>query len=157
MSAQIRTLKAEIEADLQAISEIYLLLDRLQGLPSDEDRQIVVAYYLHNLYCAFESIFQRIAATFENQISDRATWHAELLRRMTLNIEGIRPPVLGPDSYEGLDELRRFRHLFRSAYRVHFDPDRLALVLKKARAVQNTYQEDIGRFVAFLDELLVEP
>jgi len=61
---------------------------------------------------------------------------------------------LGPESFEGLDELRRFRHLFRSAYRVHFDPDRLALVLKKARAVQKTYQEDVSHFVAFLDELL---
>jgi hypothetical protein len=154
MNAQIQTLKAEIDVDLQAIAEIYSLLDRLKDLPVDEDRQIVIAYYLHNLYCAFESIFQRIATTFENQISDQAGWHSELLRRMTLDIEGIRPPVLGPKSFEGLDELRRFRHLFRSAYRVHFDPDRLALVLKKARAVQKTYQEDISHFVAFLDELL---
>jgi len=154
MNAQILTLKAEIEADLQAIGEIYSLLDRLPALPSDDEKQIVIAYYLHNLYSAFESIFQRIATTFENQISDQAGWHADLLRRMALNIEGIRPPVLGPAAYEGLDELRRFRHLFRSAYRVHFDPDRLALVIKKARAVQDIYREDIGRFVAFLDDLL---
>ncbi len=36
MSAQIQTLKAEIEADLQAITEIYSLLDRLEDPPPDE-------------------------------------------------------------------------------------------------------------------------
>jgi hypothetical protein len=53
-----------------------------------------------------------------------------------------------------LDELRRFRHLFRGAYRLHLDAERLELVYKKARALEQVYQNDIERFMAFLDGLL---
>jgi hypothetical protein len=52
-----------------------------------------------------------------------------------------------------LDELRRFRHLFRSAYRLHLDAERLALVCKKAQALKLLYDADMERFLTFLDSL----
>lgn len=154
MSAQIRTLKAEILADAQAIADSFALLGNYRSQPQSDEQLIARAYYLHNLYCAFESIFQRIAEVFENQISDRAGWHAELLRRMTLDIEGLRPRLLSDQAYDALDELRRFRHLFRSAYRLRLDAERLALVQHKAQALEQMYRSDIERFLSFLDSLL---
>lgn len=153
MNAQIKILEADIGADLTAIAEIYAALDRHAADPQDEAQQIATAYYLHNLYCAFESIFQRIATVFGNHLGDRAGWRAELLHRMTLDIEGIRPRVLNAPAYDSLDELRRFRHVFRSAYRLQLDADRLALVVRKARALQAVYEADLHQFIAFLDEL----
>ncbi len=153
MNAAIRTLKAEIQADLEAIAEIYAALERYGDRLDDEEGRIVAAYHLHNLYCAFESIFQRIARTFGEEASDEAAWHAELLRRMKLDIAGIRPRVLSDAAYDHLDELHRFRHLFRSAYRLRLDPDRLALVLKKAHALQTVYLGDLEQFITFLDQL----
>lgn len=154
MNAQIRMLKADIAADLETIAEIYASLNRYDAEPSGEEQLIVVAYYLHSLYCTFESIFQRIAEVFGNHISERAGWHADLLRRMTLNVEGIRPRLLSEEAYDCLDELRRFRHLFRSAYRLRLDAERLALVRKKARVLEQAYPADIKRFLAFLDTLV---
>ncbi len=154
MDTQIRTLKADIRADLKAIADIYAALNRYSSLPTGEEQLIAVAYYLHNLYCAFESIFQRVAEVFGNQIPDRSGWHADLLRRMTLDIEGLRPCLLSDKVYDTLDELRRFRHLFRSAYRLRLDAERLALVHKKARVLERIYQADLERFLAFLDSLL---
>lgn len=154
MNAQIQTLKADIAADLKAIAETYTTINRYAAGPTGEEQLIVLAYYLHNLYCAFESIFQHIAEVFENQIPDRASWHTELLRRMTLDIEGVRPRLLSDEAYDCLDELRRFRHLFRSAYRLRLDAERLALVQKKAQTLERIYRADIERFVAFLNSLL---
>ena len=154
MNAQIKTLQAEILADMEAIAEIYATLDHYADEPASEEQRIALAYYLHNLYCAFESIFQRIAHIFENQISDQASWHTALLHRMRLDIDGIRPHVLSGQAYDNLDELRRFRHLFRSAYRLRIDADRLALVHKKAQALQKVYQTDLEHFLTFLDTLL---
>jgi len=156
MNAQIRTLKADIAADLKAIAETYTAINRYASGPTGEEQLIVLAYYLHNLYCAFESIFQHIAEVFENQISDQASWHTELLRRLTLDIEEVRPRLLSDEAYDCLDELRRFRHLFRGAYRLHLDAERLALVQKKAQALERIYRADIERFLAFLDSLLEE-
>lgn len=153
MNARIQTLKAEITADQKVIAEIFGELAAYGDRLTDHERIIVVAYYLHNLYCAFESIFQRIAEVFENHVSDQGRWHAELLHWMTLDIEGIRPRLLSDQAYDCLDELRRFWHLFRSAYRMRLDAERLALVYRKAQALEHVYQADIERFLAFLDAL----
>lgn len=153
MNVQIRTLKADLGADLQAISEIYASLDTYPEDLTTQEQGIVVAYYLHNLYCAFERMFQRVAEVFENAVADRTGWHAELLRRMTLDIEGVRPPLIRAATWDSLDELRRFRHLFRSAYRLQLDPERLALVRRKAQVLEDLYRADLDRFLRFLDGL----
>ncbi|WP_390889390.1 ribonuclease toxin HepT-like protein [Leptodesmis sichuanensis] len=65
-----------------------------------------------SLYTVFENISLNVAKTFENQIDDKSQWHSVLLRRMTLEIEGIRPCLYSLETYQCLDELRRFRHFF---------------------------------------------
>ncbi|MCL4871523.1 MAG: hypothetical protein KJ063_21395 [Anaerolineae bacterium] len=52
-----------------------------------------------------------------------------------------------------LDELRRFRHLFRNAYVLRFDPDRLNLVMRDGLRLQQIYQVEINAFLHFLDAL----
>ena len=73
---------------------------------------------------------------------------------MTLDIEGLRPRLLSEQAYDSLDELRRFRHLFRSAYRLRLDAERLALVRRKAQTLERIYRADVERFLAFLDDLI---
>jgi len=90
MNETMRVLKADIAAARQTIEQTYLGLARYEGITWNEEQTIVIAYHLHNLYSAFEDVFQRVAETFENQVSDKTRWHAQLLRRMTLDIEGIR-------------------------------------------------------------------
>jgi hypothetical protein len=153
MKAKILALKADLSADLQAIEQIYLKLGRQGEIVPGDEQAIVTGYYLHNLYNAFENIFQRVAEAFENDISDKAQWHAQLLRRMTLDIEGVRPRLLSDEAYQCLDELRRFRHLFRNLYTADLDSERLRLVLNEARRLQSFYHADIERFLTYLDQL----
>ena len=153
MNEKIQLLKADIDADLAEIAAIY---DKLASYPiplSDPEKVIVVGYYLHNLYTAFEYLCVLVATAFENQISDRSQWHSLLLRRMTQEIEAIRPRLFSHEAYDCLDELRRFRHVFRSAYSITLDADRLELVLKKAKQLQSLHLTDITVFKQFLDSL----
>ncbi len=153
MKAKLLALKADISADLQAIEQIYLKLAGQSETIAGDEQAIVTGYYLHNLYNAFENIFQRIAEAFENDISDKAQWHAQLLRRMTVDIEGVRPRLLSEEAYQCLDELRRFRHLFRNLYTADLDSERLRLVWNEARRLQSFYRADVERFSAYLDQL----
>ncbi len=153
MTEKILALKADISAELNAIDQIYTRLDRQGDDITREEQAIVIGYYLHNLYNAFESIFQRVAETFENDIVDSSRWHALLLRRMTLDIEDVRPRLLSDEAYQCLDELRRFRHLFRSMYTSNLDVERLRLVVQKARTLEDLYRADVERFLTYLDEL----
>lgn len=153
MSESIRLLKAEIAADEQVISRLYEALSAAWDALDSPERAIVAGYYLHNLYIAFEHVFERVAETFENTVGDTSQWHSELLRRMALDVEGIRPPLLDDETRACLDELRRFRHVFRSAYSISLDKDRLLLVIQRARRLRELYPHDLARFKAFLDQM----
>lgn len=113
-----------------------------------------MGYYLHNLYCAFENICLNVARMFEHQIEDFSPQDGVILQRMTLDIEGFRPHLLSPEMYNCLDELRRFRHLFRNAYRLELDAERLAIVFKHAQRLRRLYPAELARFDAFLDSLV---
>lgn len=119
VNERIRVLIAEIDNDLKAMKDIEEQIDELyHSLNRDNivDRdKAALGYYLHNLYNAAESILKKIAGFFENSI-EGVGWHTDLLKRMTLEIDEIRPAVISKDSYSLLNELRKFRHLFRHAY-----------------------------------------
>lgn len=150
MTPKAALLKANIDADLAEIQKIYEFLAHYSTIDTLE-QAILAGYYLNNLYSAFENICLNIAQTFENQIDDRSRWHAALLKRMTLDIESIRPKLLSPATYNALDELRRFRHIFRNAYTLELDPQRLQLVLYHAQQLQQYYPADLAQFKAFLN------
>ncbi len=118
MNVKPQTLKSDIQVEREAIKRIFNELPSEDIDWSDVKEAIVTAYYLHNLYNAFESIFRLVASAFENHIPDAAQWHTLLLSRMGRDIEGIRPRLLSDSSSEALDELRCFRHLFRHVYQL---------------------------------------
>jgi hypothetical protein len=59
---------------------------------SDYDRG-AIGYLLHNFYNGCENNFRSIVAFFENDLGP-GTWHADLLRRMRLEVPGYRPAVI---------------------------------------------------------------
>jgi hypothetical protein len=152
MNSQAALLKASIDADIREIEVLYERLANYASATTTE-QAIVAGYYLHNLYNAFENICLNVARTFENQVDDRSQWHAVLLKRMTLDVEGLRPKLLSTEVYQCLDELRRFRHVFRNAYTSELDPQRIAIVISQAQRLQNLYKADLDQFKVFLNSL----
>jgi len=47
-------------------------------------------------------------------------------------------------------------HLFRNAYLLHFDLDRLALVLRDAQQLEQLYERELETFLNLLDQLVEE-
>ena len=111
-----------------------------------------MGYQLHNLYCAFEDLFKIIAETFENNIQDKSRYHLELLRRMSISIEGVRPRFLSQESFLLLDNLRSFRHLFRHAYAYELDERKLRIVLEDAVSLRKIFKNDIDAFLSSIKE-----
>jgi hypothetical protein len=154
MDDKILILVNSLRRDLEAIAALYAELERHPLTPkTPPDTLIVIAYHLHNLYNAFENIFLNIAAVFENSVDEMQRWHAQLLERMQLDVLPLRPAVIDEASYDALDELRRFRHLFRHAYGIKLDPLRLQLVLGKALSLKATYPAQLQQFIDFLQGL----
>lgn len=154
MREKLLLLERGIESDLEAISALYSALEGAGpegGTPQEE--LIVTAYRLHNLYNAYENIFRNVALAFENEIDHEAGWHSQLLQRMRLDLQPVRTAVIDDSAYEALDELRRFRHLFRTAYGIELDGERLALVYRKAMKLHEIFPPQIEELLTFVRRL----
>lgn len=143
---RLAVLKAEIKGQIQEIEGIYT---RLEDRKRKKDKTAIesVGYQLHNLYCAFEDLFKIVAETFENQVNDKSKYHLELLRRMTIPIEGVRPPLLSKECFLLLDNLRSFRHFFRHAYSYELDERKVKIVLEDVLTLREVYRKDIDAFL----------
>jgi len=63
-----------------------------------------------------KKIFSQIAIKIDQDLPAGEGWHIQLLKRMTIPIEGIRPQVIDEKLENDLEEYLRFRHLFRNIY-----------------------------------------
>jgi len=144
--ARLAVLRAEVEKQLEAIASIYHRIEKRKRRTSQAYLESL-GYQLHNLYCAFEDLFKIVASTFENEVTNRTHYHTELLRRMTMAIEGVRPALLSEETYRLLDNLRSFRHLFRHAYAYELDPRKLKLVLESAMQLKTRYLKEVHGFL----------
>lgn len=152
MGKELIIVRSEIKYQIGIIEMIFdKIADRKQhkneisGLES-------LAYQLHNLYSAFEDLFLIVAKYFENTIEDQSRYHIELLRRMVIDIEGVRPPLLKQQTMNWLDELRAFRHVFRHAYSYDLDKNKLQFVIEATEKIKICYKDDVDRFLEKLLE-----
>jgi len=143
------SLGAVIERDLAAITGIEAALQELP-LEADYGQRAGVAYGLHNLYCALENSFDQISRSFENHVVDREQWHRELMLKMFLEIQGVRPSVLPNGVRPLLNELRSFRHVFRHSYDFQLDPARLNTLVAAWQGGGPAVLEALRRFAVWL-------
>lgn len=143
---KLTLLQSELKAQQGDIGKIYQKLDDRQK-EEGKGRLESIGYQLHNLYCAFEDLFKIVASFFENSIQDKTHYHYELLKRMTVQIEGVRPALLSREAFLLLDNLRSFRHFFRHAYSYELDERKLLIVLEDALKLRKIYPQEIDFFL----------
>jgi len=132
------------------IEEVYIRVEERRRGASEAPASVeALAYQLHNLYGACEQLFELIARAFENQI-DARRYHVDLLRRMRMEIEGVRPRLLSAELEQDLNELRAFRHFFRHAYGVELKPDRVVKVAEVANRMRSPLESALDRFASAL-------
>lgn len=110
---------------------------------------LVQGYYTH-----LERVFERIARDLNASPLDGPDWHRRLMRSMTLDRPGVRPPVIESEMTQNLDELLRFRHLFRNLYVLDLDPERVARLLDALIALHPAVVSALEKFSTFLSRLL---
>jgi hypothetical protein len=154
----IELLKAEISDHLDRIrklekefSRVEHILTRPAGDVTLYDRG-AIGYYLHSFYNGCENIFRSIAMFFENELGSDS-WHADLLRRMRLEVQGYRPAVIDEELYLLLEDFRGFRHVFRHGYNFDLDWDRELLVASKLERAASMLQAQVRDFVDKLEGL----
>jgi hypothetical protein len=147
---QIVVFLAEFDFQVRQIESIYESLKN-KAVAIKKKRVIAedvesAGYWMHNLYCAFEDLFKLVAGFWENSLSADGEYHIHLLKRMLVEIEGVRPALLTIASYRFLNELRGFRHVFRHAYSYGLDNERVSALLHKILGQKDILISDLQTF-----------
>lgn len=153
MKEKIATLISYIDKEWEIINELIGKLEKAgKGLTGKSSHEKVVfnAYLLHNIYSALEDMFKNIGKTFENNIDDTSQYHIELLKKMNMPVYKIRPQLLNDRTYAVLNEVRKFRHVFRYAYEYELDGDRISVLAEKLLKNKKVIHKDILKFKKFL-------
>ncbi len=107
-------LLTELDADIESLRLVSETnrrsLDRITGGAVDEFDYAALAYTIHNSYGVIEGYCLRVAKFYENGL-EGDSWHADILRRMTLSIPELRPALLAFETAHArfgatLDEIR---------------------------------------------------
>lgn len=108
---------------------------------------------LHDFYTGLEKIFENIAKEIDRRIPTGEEWHSELLHQMTLDIPGLRPPVISSSTEKKLREYLGFRHLFRKRYGFELDWVKMERLLRNMPPVLSQIKKEITPFFHTMDAL----
>lgn len=142
----------------QELEELQRVLNRIQdgwerSRRSNDDHYLDgVALNLHGFYSGVERIFTHIAEIVEDDLPQGEEWHKRLLGQMKNEIPGIRPAVISTETWEILDDLRKFRHVIRNVYTHHLDPVRIGKLVKSSSESFAQLNAEISAFAAFLEQ-----
>ena len=143
---ELTTLRDELLADCRMAENAWSLAQTRFDERTDSGLE-ACAHYLARLYNVIEQMGVRVARAFENRLDDDRGWHAELIRRLSIPISGVRPALFPEDLRQPLRELRAFRHVFTHAYDLELDRGKLALLLTYADRVVPAVRPLCLRFV----------
>lgn len=113
---------------------------------------VLMAGLLENYYTCAETIFVRVSQFFENNLTPHR-WHRDLLEKMTLEIDSVRPRLISEEVFRDLVELMRFRHFKRYYFGTSYDWIRLEELLTRVKRVHPLLAKQVRAFMEYLTAL----
>lgn len=148
----LAALEFEIEVELKNLQRVTFKVADYLARTGDEDEaeQITIAKHLHDFYNGVERIFERIAVRLDGDLPSGGHWHSLLLERMAAPFSDVRPAAIDFWLQNHLQELLKFRHLFRHTYgedlewpRVKVLAEELPELMERVRRALEAFQEAI--------------
>jgi len=154
---EITVFLAEFDYQIEQIINVYSILEKKKIVFRKKAvvREMVesTGYWLHNLYSAFEDLFKLTAGFWENNVKTNGDFHINILKRMLVHIEQVRPALISEESYQFLNELRGFRHVFRHAYSFGMDDERVSFLLFRVLKKKELLMQDLQKFRKAIAEI----
>ena len=139
----------------QSIQQLEMFMEQLNDIPNPIYQEALVnslALNLHGIYTGIERIFEVIATEIDLSLPTGNKWHRDLLDQMAVNITNVRTEVITEETRAILDELRRFRHVIRSAYSFQLDQEKVLIVVNTFLSCHHQLIQEIQLFCDYLNE-----
>jgi len=143
---------SEIKKEIETITKLNDELESVIKNSSEFNNRRIFGSILHDFYNSCERIFRRVNRDINGRSIQSEGWHKELLYRMTIEIEGIRPRVISEESAAELDDYLSFRHVFRNIYGFELKGERLDRLVDKFRRVSKNFIAEINEFIKKMEK-----
>lgn len=107
---------------------------------------------IHNVYNGIEDILLTIAKDVDDYTPTGGSAHQDILDQMAAEIASTRPAMLDRALYDGLFELKGFRHLVRHRYGIDLKPEKVIENLELLRTVFPAFVDAVTRLEQVLSE-----
>jgi predicted nucleotidyltransferase len=152
-SALIQRISNEQEKIKETVKKIAERLEKIKTAPNEyrEEIETTIAKNLVDCYRGVENIFKRIALDVDLRIPDGSMWHKELLAQMAEPLSE-RQPVISQETFECLQELLEFRHVFNNIYGEELVYEQTERNAKQIGELFNSLSKELDAFIAYLEE-----
>ena len=133
------------------IGKITERLEKIKTAPVEyrEEIETTIAKNLVDCYRGMENIFRRIALDIDLRIPDGSRWHKELLTQMAA-LQAERQPVISQETFEALEELLEFRHVFNNIYGEELVYEQTERNAKRVGELFGRLSKELDVFIAWL-------
>ena len=140
----------KIEGTLKKIEE---RLKKIKTAPTEyrEEIETTIAKNLVDCYRGMENIFRRIALDVDLRMPDGSRWHKELLTQMAAP-QAERQPVISQKTFEILEELLEFRHVFNNIYGEELVYEQTERNANQAGELFKSLSKELDAFIVYLQE-----
>ena len=146
-------IRGEVQDLERIIQRALVSWSRAKEKPVESAYIDSVALNLHGFYSGLERLFELVAKHLDQVVPAGEAWHRDLLQRMVMDIEKVRPAVIDSNIALELDEFRRFRHLVRNVYSLNLIPERMSRPMTLLHGLWKTLRSESLAFADFLEEL----
>lgn len=153
-SALIQRISDERSKIKGTINKITERLEKIKTAPAEyrEEIETTIAKNLVDCYRGIENIFRRIALDVDLSIPDGSRWHKELLIQMSES-QAERHPVISQETFEILEELLEFRHVFNNIYGEELVYERTERHAKQVNPLFDRFSKELDVFIAWVKRL----
>ena len=116
-----------------------------------EEIETTIAKNLVDCYRGIENIFKQIAMDIDLRMPDGSRWYKELLTQMAES-QAERQPVISQESFEILEELLEFRHVFNNIYGEELVYERTEKNAKQIGELFDSLSKELDTFIACLEK-----
>ena len=149
LAARIRDELEDLDRNVRRAERAW---QAAQNSGSDQDMFVdSAALNLHSFYAGVERLFEAAALQLDGSLPKSEAWHRDLLEQMTLDLPGLRPPVISLAVVQMLDEYRRFRHVVRNVYAESLDPLRVGELVERLAPLWMQLRKELSAFADFLE------
>ena len=147
-SVLIQRISDELRKISETVSKIEERLEKIKNAPPEyrEEIETTIAKNIVDCYLGMENIFRRIALDVDSQIPNGSRWYKDLLLQMA-KPQDQRQSVISQETYEGLQELLEFRHVFNNIYGEDLLYERTEQIATQVNVLFDVLSKELETFI----------